>query len=88
MASALAYQRTLTVFTPGRIACDRGAAQRGGAGDVVLQERGELVPGGVAVERLDGVADVDLVLEEPLRRRVEIGEVGDRADNAGRVQVI
>ena len=54
-----------------RVPCLRGLQQLDRDGDVVVQQGGELVTGGRAVVRLDGIADVSLVLQQPLRRGAE-----------------
>jgi hypothetical protein len=46
---------------------------------VVLQQRGELLAGGVAVERLDRVAEIHLVLQETLGRRGLVREITEGA---------
>jgi hypothetical protein len=49
--------------------------------DVILQQRRELAPRGRAVIRGDRIADVGLILQQPLRRRVLILRAGSRVDD-------
>ena len=58
-----------------------GVEQLCGRQDVLREQVGELVPRGLAVEGLDRVADVHLVLQQPVRRRLQIGQVGGEADD-------
>ena len=55
-----------------RVARPRRRDQVGGDQDVVAQEPRQLVARRVPVERLDGVADVDLVLEKPPDGRARV----------------
>jgi len=60
-----------------------------GCSDVLLQERGEGIAGGIAggiaMERLDGIVDVDLVLHQPRRDGIEGRRVGGEGRHRGYV---
>ena len=57
--------RIARLFEGRCVSAPRGGEQIGGRQDVLLEQTGELVPGCLTVERLDGVPDVDLVLQQP-----------------------
>ena len=79
----------VAVAIPGRLGrIDlRGVATLGGlqkrdrAGDVLLQQPRQLVAGGIAIERLDRIADIDLVAQKPRLGRREIRQIAGEADD-------
>ena len=54
--------------------------------DVGPQQRGELVAGVIAIEGLDGVADIDLVGEQAVGRGPDVRQVGGAGGGADDVQ--
>ena len=71
MSLALAYQRVFASLNAAAVARLRGLEQFDGDGDVVVQQAGQRGAGRVAVVRLEGVADVGLVLQQARRGGVE-----------------
>ena len=78
MSSAFAAQRACASASFGLVAGLGGGDDVGGDQDVLAQLPGQLVAGRLAVERLDGVADVGLVPEQPADRGVGVGRAGRR----------
>ena len=58
-----------------------GLEQSDRAEDVLAQQGGEAVAGGLTVVGLDRVADVGLVAKQPALGRLEIGQSGGEADD-------
>ena len=82
MSLALAYQRALAAVNALGVPGLGRLQHLDGDRDVVVQQRGEPVARGSAVEGRDRVADVALVLQQPGRRGLEarrpVGEGHDR----------
>jgi hypothetical protein len=68
----------------------RGSHKLARNGDMRLEQGGQLVPSGASVEVSHGIAEVDLVLHQPVEIGFRVGLSGDRTDDilAGPCDVI